>query len=243
MDPKNRVALVTGGAQRVGRVIALALGRAGAHVVLHFHTSRDAAEQTAAELRVLGVEVLPFQADISRPEQVAAMVEAAQRQFGRIDIAVNSASTFKRTPFPGATVEAWERVLAVNLTGPFLVASAVAPGMLVRGEGVIVNVVDILAFKLSRNYVAHSVSKGGLKTLTEALAVALAPTVRANAVMPGPVLPPPGSTAEQIAREARRTLLKRWGSPDDVAGAVLFLVQSDYVTGHMLAVDGGELLT
>jgi NAD(P)-dependent dehydrogenase (short-subunit alcohol dehydrogenase family) len=242
MNPQDRVALVTGGARRVGRAISLALGRAGAHVVLHYHASREAADVTAADLRTMGVEVLPFQADVSRPEQVEAMVEAARDRFGKIDILVNSAATFERTPFPEAPVDAWQRVLAVNLTGPFLVARAVAPLMLAQGEGVIVNVVDLMAARPSRIFLAHGVSKAGLKALTEALAVALAPAVRVNAVMPGPVLAPPAFTPQQVARQTGRTLLKRWGSPDDVARAVLFLVESDYVTGHTLVVDGGGLL-
>jgi NAD(P)-dependent dehydrogenase (short-subunit alcohol dehydrogenase family) len=242
MNPKDRVALVTGGARRVGRAFSLALARAGAHLVLNYHTSRNAADQTAAELRALGVEALPFQADVSQPDQVEAMVEAGRRQFGRIDIVVNSASIFERTPFPDAPVEAWQRVLAVNLTGPFVVARTVAPLMLAQGEGVIINVVDILAFRQSRDYLAHGVAKAGVKALTESLAVLLAPAVRVNAVMPGPVLPPLDYTTEQVERIAQRTLLKRWGSPDDVARGVLFLIENDYVTGHMLAVDGGELL-
>jgi pteridine reductase len=242
MNPEDRVALVTGGARRVGRAFCLALARAGAHVVLNYRTSRQAADETAAELRALGVKVLPFQADISQPDQVEAMVEAARQQLGRIDIVINSAALFERTPFPDAPVETWRRVLDVNLTGPFVVARAVAPLMLAQGEGVIINVVDIMAFRRSRTYVAHGVSKAGLKALTETLAVLLAPTVRVNAVMPGPVLPPPDYTPEQIEYVAGRTLLKRWGSPDDVARGALFLIENDYITGHMLAVDGGELL-
>lgn len=242
MDPKGRTALVTGGAHRVGKAITLALARAGANVVINYHTSADAAETTAAEARALGVGALPIQADVSDHDQVQEMVTAARDRLGAVDILVNSASRFEKTPFPAQDIAAWHRVTDILIHGPFYCANAVAPTMLKRGEGTIVNVVDLAAWQPWPNFAAHSVGKAALLALTRQLALELAPTVRVNAVAPGLVLPPPGYTREQIAGAAHKNLLGRWGSVDDVARAVMYLIEADFVTGEVMVVDGGEQL-
>ena len=240
MNLQGKTALVTGGAVRVGRALTLALARGGANVVVHYNSSAGPAEETAAEARALGVEALIVQADLGDPEAVAGLVRAVEATFGGVDILVNSASPFVRKPLHETTLADWHFVLGALLDGPFLLAQAFAPGMVARGDGVIVNILDQAAFAPYPAYLAHSVGKHGLLGLTRNLAVALAPSVRVNAIAPGPVLPPPGYTPEQNARIAEKTLLQRWGSPDDVVKALLYLIDADYVTGDVLFVDGGE---
>ena len=240
MNPTGKTALITGGAHRVGKAITLALARAGANVVVNYHSSAQAAEETAAEVRALGVQALPIQADIADVAQVEAMVGLAEEQLGGVDILVNSASLYWETPFPTDNHDGWRRVTGIGVDGPYFCANAVAPGMLAKGEGAIVNITDLSAFEPWPNFIAHSVSKAAIMALTRQLALELAPTVRVNAVAPGPVLPPSDYSPERIARTADKTLLGRWGTPQDVAEAVLYFVQADYVTGNILFIDGGE---
>lgn len=242
METKSKTALVTGGAHRVGKAITLALARAGANVVINYHTSSEAAEATASEARALGVGALPIQADVSNRQQVEAMVEAAKTHFGTVDILINSASRFEKTPFPTNDFTAWHRVTDILIHGAFYCANAVAPLMLERGEGNIINIVDLWVWEPRPDFAAHTVGKAALLALTRQLALELAPTVRVNAVAPGPILPPPHYNEAQIARTAQRTLLNRWGSPDDVAHTVMFLIGNDYITGEVIVVDGGERL-
>ena len=240
MDPQGKTALVTGGAHRVGKAITLALARAGANVVINYHTSAAAANDTVAEVHASGVDALAVQADVADLAQVKAMVAQAHDRFGSIDILVNSASHFEKTPIPTDDVTAWQRVTGILINGSFYCANAVAPRMMERGEGTIVNIVDLSAWQPWPGLAAHGVGKAGLLALTRQLALELAPAVRVNAVAPGPVLLPAGYPPEQADRIASRTLLGRWGTPGDVAEAVLFLVRSDYVTGTTITVDGGE---
>lgn len=240
MNPSGKTALVTGGAVRVGKAITLALARAGANVVINYNSSATAAEQTAAEARALGVGALAVQANIANNQQVRAMVNAAAERFGSVDILVNSASLWQATPFPMDDVSGWQQVISVLINGSFYCANAVAPLMLTKGEGAIVNIIDLAAFEPWPDFMAHSVGKSALLALSRQLALELAPTVRVNAVAPGPVLPPPDYSADMITRTAAKTLLDRWGTPDDVAEAVLYFVRANYVTGEVLAIDGGE---
>jgi len=240
MNPKGKTALITGGAHRVGKAITLALAGAGADVVINYHASAAAAGDTAAEARALGVGALPFQADVSDQRQVEAMVDAALDRFGAIDILVNSASHFEKTPFPTQDVAAWGRGTRILIDGSFYCANAVAPGMLERGEGTMVNILDLAAYEPWPDWAAHCVGKAGLLALTRQLALELAPTVRVNAVAPGPVLPPDHLSEAGIARMARNTLLECWGTPEDVAQAVMYLIGAVYVTGEVLVVDGGD---
>jgi len=240
MNPQGKTALVTGGAVRVGRAMTLALARSGANVVVHYNSSAGPAEETAAEARALGVEAQIVQADIGDPEAVAGLVRAVEATFGGVDILVNSASPFVRKQLHETTLADWHFVLGALLDGPFLLAQAFASGMIARGSGLIVNILDQAAFTPFPSHLAHSVGKHGLLGLTRNLAVALAPSVRVNAIAPGPVLPPPDYVPEQNDRIAAKTLLQRWGSPDDVVRALLYLIDADYVTGDVLFVDGGE---
>jgi NAD(P)-dependent dehydrogenase (short-subunit alcohol dehydrogenase family) len=242
MDLHGKVALVTGGAVRVGKAIVLALADAGADIAFSYNSSAEAALATAREIEARGRHVLAFRADQSQAEQVGALVDSTVGELGRLDILVNSASLWRRTPWAELDEAAWDQLLDINLKGPFLCAKAAAPHLAAHGDGAIVNIVDLSAIVPFPNYMPHSAAKAGLLNLTWALALELAPAVRVNAIAPGPVLPPPGYSEKQVAAAARRTLLGRWGTPEDVARAVLFLVQADYITGALLPVDGGEHL-
>jgi len=236
----GKVALVTGGAVRVGRAISLALAREGAHVVVHHHRSGREARALALDIRRLGVEALPLRADLARPAEVAAMVRAAFRAFPAIDVLVNNAAIFPRTPLLEITPTVWDRVLAVNLRGPFLCAQAVARRMLRAGTGKIINIADVGGARAWPAYIPYCVSKAGLIMLTQGLAVALAPHVQVNAVAPGPVLFPE-EYPDRLRRKVRATIpMRREGAPEDVAAAVVFFATSPaYITGQTLFVDGG----
>jgi NAD(P)-dependent dehydrogenase (short-subunit alcohol dehydrogenase family) len=240
MNPKGRTALITGGAHRVGKAITLGLAQAGANVAINYNTSVTAAEETVTEARSLGVGALAIQADVGQHQQVKAMVNAVTTQFGGVDILVNSASLWLETPFPTDDLADWHRVTNTLINGAFYCANAVAPLMLEKGEGTIVNIIDLAAYEPWPNFMAHTVGKSALLAMSRQLALELAPAVRVNAVAPGPVLPPPDFSEEKIERTAKKTLLGRWGTPEDIATAVLFFVQADYVTGEALAVDGGQ---
>lgn len=242
MSLAGKVALVTGGAVRVGKAIALALAQAGADVAFSYNSSADAAEATRREIEALGRRSFATQADAGKVADCRRLVAQTVDRMGRLDVLVNSASLWKRTRFAELTEEDWDAVTNVLLKGAAFTSHAAAPHLSARGDGAIVNIVDLSAFVPFPNFVAHSVGKAGLLNLTRSLAIELAPAVRVNAVAPGPVLPPPGYTPEQYERDARKTLLKRWGSPEDVAQAVLFLAQARYVTGTVIEVDGGEHL-
>lgn len=242
MDLHGKVALVTGGAVRVGKAIALALADAGADVAFSYHSSSDAAVATAKEVEAKGRRVLAYRADQAQAAQVAALVDATVSQLGRLDVLVNSASLWRRTPWAELDEEAWDQLFDINLKGPFLCARAAAPHLAAHGSGAIVNIVDLSAWVPFPNHMPHSAAKAGLWNLTQALAMELAPAVRVNAIAPGPVLPPPEYTKKRITATAKRTLLGRWGSAEDVAQAAVFLVQADYVTGVVIPVDGGEHL-
>jgi pteridine reductase len=242
MDLSDRVALVTGGARRVGRTLALALAQAGADVVVAHHGSGPEAAETANAIRSTGRRAAVLRADLSLPESAATLVEEVRRSFGRLDLLVNSAARFDAAPIEEVTAEAWDLVMAVNLRAPFLLAQAAAPVMRAGGQGLIVNIADLSAFQAWPQYVHHAVSKAGLVHLTRVLARALAPTVRVNCIAPGTVLPPTDFDAEDIERLRRRIPLGHLGSAADVAGALLYLVEADFVTGQTLVVDGGRSL-
>jgi 3-oxoacyl-[acyl-carrier protein] reductase/pteridine reductase len=243
MKIEGKTALITGGAHRVGKAITLTLAQAGANVVVNYYSSDAAAQETVRQAEALGVGGLAVQADVGDMEQARALVAAAADRFGAVDILVNSASIWQKTPLPLGDFAGWRRVLGVLLDGSMYLADAVAPMMQERGEGEMINIVDLAAWKPFSGYVAHSVGKAGLLALTRSLALELAPAVNVNAVAPGPVLPPPDYSEEQITRIARRTLKGRWGVAEDVSDAVRFLIEADYITGEVLVVDGGERYT
>lgn len=242
MDPAGKVALVTGGARRVGRALSLGLARAGADIVINYHEAADEAAETAREIIGLGRRAIAIRADISEKAEVTQLIDETAETFGRLDILVNNASTYLSTPFLGITEEEWDHVLGVNLKGPFLLSQAAAPLLQRDGGGVIVNISDLSGLQPWSEYPHHSVSKAGLIHLTEVMARALAPEIRVNCIAPGTVLPPDDYTEDRIRESRAKTALNRIGSPDDVVRALLFLIESEFATGETLVIDGGRRL-
>jgi pteridine reductase len=232
-------ALVTGGGQRVGRAIALALGRAGMHVAVHYRESRDGAEDTARQVREAGGVAVTLAADLTSREQARALVDRAVEGLGGLDLLVPSAASFERVALDEVDDEAWDRSLQLNLASPFALVQQAVPGLR-AARGSVVFITCSSASVPFRGHLPYVVSKGALKHLMKTLALELAPEVRVNAVAPGTVMPPPDYDAQAIARIERAIPLQRVGSPEDIATAVVFLASSPFITGHELAVDGGR---
>lgn len=241
----GRRALVTGAGHRLGRAIALALAGAGADLVVHYRRSDEGARETADAARRLGRDAALRRADLARPEEIAELFEGLAGEPAGLGVLVNSAASFESAPFEAIDAAAWDAVLGVNLRAPFLCIRHAAP--LLRagsGPGVVVNVADLSGLTPWRGFAHHSVSKAGLIHLTRAAAKELGPEIRVNAVVPGPILPPPGEDPDGDAWRSRgdRLPLRRTGDPADVGGAVVFLATNPYVTGECITVDGGEHL-
>lgn len=242
MNLSGKTALVTGGARRVGRALTVALARAGAHVVINYHRSEAEARQLVAELASEGRAASAVQADVADSDQIHTLLEHVAQTRGRLDILVNSASLFESAPFAQISEAAWRRVLDVNLTGPFLLCHAALPLMQHGDVANIVNLLDLSALQPWPSYAHHSVSKAGLLQLTKVMARALAPKIRVNAIAPGTVLPPDGYDGTAGDGTSDRRLVTPLGSPDDVVKALFYLIESEFVTGQVLVVDGGRML-
>jgi NAD(P)-dependent dehydrogenase (short-subunit alcohol dehydrogenase family) len=242
MDVHGKTALVTGGARRVGRAIGCELAQCGANVVVHCRRSQAEADATCAVMRAYGVGASVVVGDLGNVGDVSRIADEAEAAFGTIDVLVNNASTFLHTPIETLSPDTWDRVLSVNLKGPFLLAVRLGRAMREREGGVIVNIGDWAGLRPYCGYLPYCVSKAGIVALTTGLAKALAPKVRVNCVAPGPVLPPENYTAAERAQLMQLTPLQRLGSPEDVARMVRFLVtEADFSTGGVYLVDGGRL--
>lgn len=242
MDLNNKVALITGAAVRVGRVIALTLAEQGCHIVLTHLTEAEPYQETTAEIRARGVDVLALPLNVQTPGDPARVVSAAVERFGRVDLLVNNASVWLKAPFLEISEQAWRSALEINLTGPFLMSQAVAPHMLRQQAGVIISITDLSAYQTWPNYAHHSASKAGLVALTRVMAAELAPHIRVNAIAPGTVLLPDNADEAKTQWAVENSLLKRVGQPEDVAQTVIFLAENDFVTGAVYFVDGGRAL-
>ncbi len=238
------VALVTGAAHRIGAAIVRHLHGRGMNVVLHYRSSRKAAEALVAELEARRPgSALALAADLLDTGALPALVERARARWGRLDVLVNNASSFYPTAIGETTEAQWEDLIGTNLKAPFFLAQAAAPHLAERG-GSIVNIVDIHARKPLKGHPVYSVAKAGLQMLTMALARELGPKVRVNGVAPGAILwPEQPLEAAQREEILQRTALKRQGRPEDIARAVAFFIEeADYVSGQILCVDGGRTL-
>jgi NAD(P)-dependent dehydrogenase (short-subunit alcohol dehydrogenase family) len=243
MDLRDRTAIVTGGAVRLGRALALRLGAEGVHVCLHCHQSGAAAEEALAEIRGAGVRGTVVQADFSRPADAArSVLEHAQRVLGSIDVLVNSAAVFNPDTLLGLQEADWDQHQNINLKAPVFLSQAFARQVAPEQCGHIVNIVDWRASRPVPGHLAYTVAKGGLVTATRLLARELAPRIRVNAIAPGAILPPPGEPDAYLDRLAQRIPLRRTGGPGDVADALVYLLRSDFITGEVLHVTGGEQL-
>jgi len=239
----GRVALVTGGAQRVGAEIVRTLHGAGARVVIHYNRSQPQAESLAAQLNATrDGSALAVRADLLEVARLGELVEAATRAFGRLDVLVNNASTFYPTPVGEITEAHWDDLLGSNLKAPLFLSQAAATALRLS-RGLILNIVDIHGMRPLRRYPVYGVAKAGLIMLTRSLARELGPHVRVNAIAPGPVMwPADGAADAELQKKiVERTLLKRTGSAQDIARTALFFAaDAPYITGQVLAVDGGR---
>jgi NAD(P)-dependent dehydrogenase (short-subunit alcohol dehydrogenase family) len=245
MTLDNRVAVITGG-KRIGRVVARELAARGASLVLSYRGSRAEAEETVKDVEALGRRAIAVSADVSRADDCEGLMQAATQSFGRLDVLVNMASIYGGKPFTELTEADWDKDLTVNLKSAFLCARAAIPAMREGGEGRIVNFADWLARSgrpAYQGFVSYYVAKAGIIALTEALALELASAqILVNAIAPGPILAPPDMAEEEIAAVARATPVGRWGGEIEIAKAVIALVETNFITGETIRVDGGRHL-
>jgi NAD(P)-dependent dehydrogenase (short-subunit alcohol dehydrogenase family) len=243
MDLTNRVAIITGG-KRIGRVVARELAARGADLVLSYRGSIAEAQQAAEDVQAHGRQATIVAADVSQPTHCAAIVDHAMTTFGRVDVLINMASIYAPTPFDALTDGHWQANLAVNLSAAFHCAKAAVPHMRRQGGGRIVNFADWLAASGRphyRGFVPYYVAKAGVIALTEALALELATDgILVNAIAPGPIVAPPDLTPEENAAVAEETPVGRWGGELEIVKAVLLLIDSDFITGETIRVDGGR---
>jgi NAD(P)-dependent dehydrogenase (short-subunit alcohol dehydrogenase family) len=243
MDLSGRVALVTGG-RRMGEAIAGALAGRGADVALTFHRSREHADAAAALVRAAGRRSLTVHADLTRPPDCERVVEETAAALGRLDVLINMASVYVETPFDDLTLEHWQRALDVDLRAAFLCSRAAVPHLRRAGGGRIINFSDWVARSgrpRYKGYLPYYVAKHAVIALTEALALELASDrILVNAIAPGPIMAPEDTPPEVQAAVERATPLGRWGGADELAKAVLALIDSDFVTGETVRVDGGR---
>ena len=239
MELDGRIALVTGAGRRVGRAIATALGQRRMHVAVHYNGSARGAAEAVADIEKAGGKATLFQADLSLPDSPTQLIDQVATRLGALDVLVNSAAIMQRTPLASVTPADWDTTFALNARAPFFAAVAAGRHMAERG-GAIVNIADLAALETWPAYIPHGLSKTVVVQMTRALARTLAPNVRVNAVAPGVILLPDGWDDDTGERLRRTTPLKRLGSVNDVVGAVIYLLEADFVTGETIVVDGGR---
>jgi len=237
----GRVALVTGAGKRLGRAIALRLAREGADVAVHYGKSAKEAQEVVEEIEKQGRRAAAFSAEMTDVRAIRKMVADAAGRFGRLDILVNTAANFLQTKFAETTEEGWAASLDTNLKGPFFCSQAAAPHLATSGRGVIINFADLGGLLGWREFAPHSISKAGVVMLTKVLAKELAPAVRVNAVAPGTITMP-GDPPEWEQDYVQKAPLGRPGRPGDITEAVMYLIAAEFVTGHVLVLDGGRSL-
>jgi len=245
MDLNGRIALITGG-RRIGAVVATELARRGADVALAYRNSRTEADETADAVRSLRRRALVTQADLGSADACHRIVAETVHDFGRLDVLINMASRYAFKPFDELTVDDWDAPLEVDLRAAWLCARAAVPHMRGVGGGRIINIADWVAASGRPRYVGYLpyyVAKAGVIALTQALALELAADqILVNAIAPGPIVAPEGTSAEESAKIERATPLGRWGGEIEVAKVVVALVDSDFITGETIRVDGGRHL-
>ena len=237
-----RVALVTGAAQRLGAAIAIGLAEAGFSVAIHHHRSEAEADAAAAAIRATGAAAATLRADLSDEAAVQALLPRAEAALGPVGVLVNNASLFERDEWDSTTRASWDAHLEPNLRAPFVLTQHFAQRLPAEAEGVVVNMLDQRVWSLTPHFTTYTLSKAGLWTLTQSLALALAPRIRVNGIGPGPALPSPRQTAEQFARQCASVPLRHGTSPAEVGRALLAILALPSMTGQMIALDGGQHL-
>ena len=237
-----KTALVTGGAQRLGQAIVLELARQGFDIAIHYHSSEQEAEETSALVRALGRQAVLLRADLGDEAQALRLIPDATRHLGPVGVLVNNASRFERDEWHDTTRESWDSHMQANLRTPFVLIQAFADALPPQAEGVVINMLDQRVWSLTQHFVSYTLSKAGLWTLTQTMALALAPRIRVNGVGPGPALPSPRQSAAQFALQSASVPLGHGTSPDEVARAVSMILALPAMTGQMIALDGGQHL-
>ena len=243
MNLQDSTVLVTGGARRVGQAIALALAREGARVAITYNTSSDQAQATVATIERSGGQAAAYRCDQRDLAAIDRLFDQLRQNFKRLDLLVNSAAIMERQPVLDIMPEDWARVMDTNLRGPFFMAQAAAKWVKETGQpGNIVNIADMSALQPWPSYLTHTVSKSGIVALTKTLALALAPSIRVNAIAPGTVLKPEEWADERWEKMIAALPVQHGGSAEDVAEAVLFCIRSEFMTGQLIVLDGGRSL-
>jgi pteridine reductase len=242
MELTNKVALVTGGAVRLGRAIALGLAEGGADVAITYNSSAGPAEKAVADIEALGRGALSVQSNFNRAPDMERLVAEVVAHFGHLDVLVNSAAIFEPGRWHDTTEENWDRHFAINLKAPFFLSQAFAQALGEDARGHIVNIADWRGVRPGTDHVAYTLTKSGLIAMTKSLALALAPRIQVNAIAPGLILPPPGRDESYLEKKAPSIPLQRPGSAEEIVKAVLYLVRSDFATGDLVYVTGGEHL-
>jgi NAD(P)-dependent dehydrogenase (short-subunit alcohol dehydrogenase family) len=237
----GRVALVTGAAKRLGRAVALRLAEQGADVAVHYGNSKDDALSLVEQIRNMGRRSSAYSADLRNIPAIQPLVDNVAKEFGRLDILINNAANFVEAKFGQTTEDTWNASLDTNLKAPFFCAQAAAPYLAKSGHGVIINFADIGGLLGWKEFLPHSISKAGVILMTRTLAKELGPSVRVNAIAPGTITMP-GDPPEWQENFVKLAPLQRTGTPQDIADAVLYLLTAEFVTGHVLIVDGGRTL-
>jgi NAD(P)-dependent dehydrogenase (short-subunit alcohol dehydrogenase family) len=251
MDLSGKIALVTGGAQRAGRYICLALARAGADIVMNYWRTEEDARNTRAEIESLGRRCLPIEADVSDIRQVQLLIEQVEKSFGSLDILIHNASNFNRSPFLEVTEEIWESSFGVNLKGPFFLSQAAAKLMLKKGSGRIIALVGNSYYENWPDFIPHAIAKTALAKMIQSLAIALSPHIQCNAICPASFLTAEGGQTEAISSRREQKYEERFlvtqgvklhrGTPEEVAEFVVYLSGcSNYLNGAVIPIDGGK---
>jgi len=237
-----RAALVTGAGQRIGRAIALGLGAAGWSVAVHHRDSAADADETVAKIEAAGGRAVALAADLGDEAKATDLPRRAVEALGPLGCLVNNASLFEYDSAESATRESWEAHMAVNLRAPFLMSQAFAKGLPAGAAGAIINILDQRVWNLTPHFISYTLSKSGLWTLTQTLALALAPAIRVNAIGPGPVLASTRQSEAQFRAQAKNTPLGHGAQPQEISDAVRFILAAPAMTGQMMALDGGQHL-
>lgn len=239
MEINSRVAVVTGGATRVGKAIAVGLAAVGADVFVHYNSSAGPAEETLTEIRALGARGAIGSVDLGLPASAPDLIAMATEALGQVSILVNSASGFATDTIADITFEGWRRTQDLTLATPVFLTQALAAALPPPAAGAVVNITDVRTLTPYRKHFSYVVAKGGIDTFTRAAALALAPRIRVNAVALGVILPPPGEGVDYVEDLAAELPLQRVGGTGPVVAAVLHLIRNDFITGEIVRIDGG----